>query len=148
MLPLLVFAQEKLLQKAMQCGGISSTQPDVVLATDSGKPEGLHVNLNPGNASFEPAVHIDPKGHDVYSNDNNAKRLFCVPVDKSRTLELLKKSVELKHCAARALQHSRELFLRYLAGLGKSTNTMRYLVDISDGREDNQNTAYKCVYAP
>ncbi len=118
-LPLLAFAQEKLLEKAQKCGGVSSTQPDVVLSADSGKPEGLKINLNAGNASFEPAVHIDPKGHDVYSDDNNARRLFCVPVDKTSTLQLLKESVELKHCAARALQHSRELFLRYLAGLGK-----------------------------
>ena len=118
-LPLLVFAQEKLLERAEQHGGISTTQPDVVLSADSGKPEGLKINLNAGNASFEPGVHIDPKGHDVYSDDNNAQRLFCVPVDKASTLQLLKQSVELKHCAARALQHSRELFLRYLAGLGK-----------------------------
>ena len=119
MLPLLAFAQEKLLEKALQCGGVSSNQPSVVVAADSGKPEGLQINLNAGNASFDPAVHIDPKGHDVYSNDNNAKRLFCVPVDKTSTSKLLKESVEMKHCAARALQHSRELFLRYLAGLGK-----------------------------
>jgi hypothetical protein len=118
-LPLLAFAQEKLLEKAQQCGGVSNTQPDVVLSADSGKPNGLKINFTAGSASFEPAVHIDPKGHDVYSDDNNAQRLFCVPVDKTSTLKLLKESVELKHCAARALQHSRELFLRYLAGLGK-----------------------------
>lgn len=120
MLPLVAFAQEKLLERAQQCGGISSTQPEVTLSAVSGKPEGLKINLNAGNVSFDPAVHIDPKGHDVYSDDNNAQRLFCVPVDRTNTLLLLKGSVELKHCAARALQHSRELLLRYLAGLGGS----------------------------
>lgn len=107
------------MEKAEEHGGLSSTQPDVLLSPDTGKPKGLKINLQAGSASFEPGVHIDPKGHDVYSDDNNAQRLFCVPVDKTSTLQLLKESVELKHCAARALQHSRELFLRYLAGLGK-----------------------------
>lgn len=119
MLPLLAYAQGKLLEKAEKFGGISKTQPAVEISVDSGKPEDLVINLNVGNASFEPAVHIDPKGHDVYTDDNNAQRLFCVPVDKASTVELLKESVELKHCAARALQHSRQLFLRYLAGLGE-----------------------------
>ena len=107
------------MEKAEKLGGVSSTQPDVLLSPDTGKPKDLKINLNAGSASFEPGVHIDPKGHDVYSDDNNAQRLFCVPVDKTSALQLLKESVELKHCAARALQHSRELFLRYLAGLGK-----------------------------
>ena len=118
-LPLLAFAQEKLLEKASQYGGLSSTQPDIVLSADTGKPEGLRINIKTGDASFEPGVHIDPKEHDIYSDDNNAQRLFCVPVDKASTLQLLKESSELKHCAAKALQHSRELFLRYLAGLGE-----------------------------
>ncbi|CAB3989196.1 Hypothetical predicted protein, partial [Paramuricea clavata] len=136
-LPLLAFAQEKLLEKAQQCGGVSTTQPDVVLSADSGKPKGLKINLTAGSASFEPAVHIDPKGHDVYSDDNNAQRLFCVPVDKTSTLQLLKESVELKHCVARALQHSRELFLRYLAGLGqhlkKSTSRVAFVSSEGQG---------------
>ena len=120
-LPLLAFAQEKLVEKAEKNGGISNTQPDIVLSSDTGKPQDLRINLSAdGNVSFDPGVHIDPRGHDVYTEDNNAQRLFCVPVDRTSTLQLLKESVELKHCAARALQHSRELSLRYLAGLGKS----------------------------
>lgn len=117
-LPVLAVAQQKLSERAQENGGVSCTQPDVEISPESGKPEG--VTITPKNyISIEPAVHIDPKGHDVYNEANDALRLFCVPIDKKHTLQMLRHCVELKHSGARALQHSRQLLSRYLAGLCK-----------------------------
>ena len=117
-LPVLAVAQQKLHERAEENGGVSTNQPNVDISSETGRAETLTITTK-SYASFHPAVHIDPKGHDVYTEDNCALRLFCVPIDKSVTLEMLKRSLELKHCAARALQHSRQLLLRYLAGLCK-----------------------------
>lgn len=118
-MPLLAFAQEKLLEKAQAHGGVLKYQPTVIISTASGKPENLKMDVNMRDKNFDVAVHIDAKNHNVYCGENNAHRLFSVPLDKTATLLLLKETADLKHCAAKALQHSRELLLRYLAGLGK-----------------------------
>lgn len=66
--------------------------------------------------SIVPAVHIDPKGHDVYSGSLDALRLVSVPLDVNKSLQALHQALELKHHTARSLEHSRQLLLCYLAG--------------------------------
>lgn len=66
--------------------------------------------------SIEPAVHIDPKGHDVYSGSLDALRLVSVPLDVNKSLQTLHQALDLKHHTARSLEHSRQLLLCYLAG--------------------------------
>ncbi|KAJ7381666.1 hypothetical protein OS493_039772 [Desmophyllum pertusum] len=66
--------------------------------------------------SIEPAVHIDPEGHDVYSGSLDALRLVSVPLDVNNSLQALHQLLELKHHTARSLEHSRQLLLCYLAG--------------------------------
>ena len=117
-LPLLAIAQKKLVERADEHGGISINQPDIVTATETGEPIGVTISIT-NYGDIEASVHIDPRGHDMYSNENNALQLFSVPTDRSKTLEMLKQAADQKHCAAKALQHSRQLLIRYLAGLCK-----------------------------
>lgn len=66
--------------------------------------------------SIEPAVHIDPEGHNVYSGSEDALRLVSVPLNINDSLQTLHQALELKHHTARSLEHSRQLLLCYLAG--------------------------------
>ena len=73
--------------------------------------------------SIEPAVHIDPEGHNVYSGSQDAFRLVSVPLNINDSLQTLHQALELKHHTARSLEHSRQLLLCYLAGQQEGEGT-------------------------
>ena len=74
--------------------------------------------------SIEPAVHIDPEGHNVYSGCEDALRLVSVPININGSLQALHEALELKHHTARSLEHSRQLLLCYLAGQQEGTQAL------------------------
>lgn len=96
-------------------GGHFRSQPVITVSKETGVAE--EILIQPVDYPFiEPAVHIDPEGHDVYSGSSGALRLVSVPVDINESLEALHQALNLKHHTARALEHSRQLLLCYLAG--------------------------------
>ena len=98
-----------------ELGGPSGSQPVITVSKETGIAEEFYVK--PAEyMSIEPAVHIDPEGHDVYSGSLDALRLVSVPLDVNKSLQALHQALELKHHTARSLEHSRQLLLCYLAG--------------------------------
>lgn len=115
LLPLLIVAQRKLQEQIEAHGGPSRSQPIITVSKETGIAEEFFIK--PAEyMSIEPAVHIDPKGHDVYSGSLDALRLVSVPLDVNKSLQALHQALELKHHTARSLEHSRQLLLCYLAG--------------------------------
>lgn len=115
LLPLLIVAQGKLQEQIEAHGGPSRSQPVITVSKETGIAEEFFIK--PAEyMSIEPAVHIDPKGHDVYSGSSDALRLVSVPLDVNKSLQTLHQALELKHHTARSLEHSRQLLLCYLAG--------------------------------
>ena len=96
-------------------GGASRSQPVITVSKETGIAEEFYIR--PAEyMSIEPAVHIDPQGHNVYSGSDDALRLVSVPININDSLQILHQSLELKHHTARSLEHSRQLLLCYLAG--------------------------------
>ena len=96
-------------------GGPSKNQPVVSVSKASGIAN--EFTIKPAEYLFiEPAVHIDPEGHNVYSGSTDALRLVSVPLDINDSLQTLHQALDMKHHTARSLEHSRQLLLCYLAG--------------------------------
>ena len=115
LLPLLIVAQRNLHKQIEAHGGPSRSQPLITVSKESGIAEEFHIR--PAEyMSIEPAVHIDPEGHNVYSGSEDALRLVSVPLNINDSLQTLHQALELKHHTARSLEHSRQLLLCYLAG--------------------------------
>ncbi|XP_076801900.1 cilia- and flagella-associated protein 54-like [Clavelina lepadiformis] len=76
----------------------------------------LKVGVN-SNASSPVAVggFIDPASHDVYGGGKRALALSSVPFDPDHSMEQLRVAVSKSQYISRALQHSRRLFVIYLA---------------------------------
>ena len=114
-LPLLIVAQRKLHEQMESHGGASRSQPVITVSKETGIAEEFYIR--PAEyMSIEPAVHIDPQGHNVYSGSDDALRLVSVPININDSLQILHQALELKHHTARSLEHSRQLLLCYLAG--------------------------------
>ena len=114
-MPLLVVAQRKLHEQIEALGGPSRSQPVITVSKETGIAEEFFIR--PAEyMSIEPAVHIDPEGHNVYSGSEDALRLVSVPININGSLQALHEALELKHHTARSLEHSRQLLLCYLAG--------------------------------
>ncbi|XP_074609756.1 cilia- and flagella-associated protein 54-like isoform X1 [Acropora palmata] len=128
-LPLLIVAQRKLHEQMESHGGASRSQPVITVSKETGIAEEFYIR--PAEyMSIEPAVHIDPQGHNVYSGSDDALRLVSVPININDSLQILHQALELKHHTARSLEHSRQLLLCYLAGQqegGSSTRLTRGL---------------------
>ncbi|PFX16137.1 Uncharacterized protein C12orf55-like [Stylophora pistillata] len=123
-LPLLITAQRKLQKQINDHGGPSESQPVITISKETGISEEFFVK--PAEyMSIEPAVHIDPEGHDVYSGSLDALRLVSVPLDVNKSLQALHQALELKHHTARSLDHSRQLLLCYLAGQQEGRSSTR-----------------------
>ena len=114
-LPLLIVAQRKLQEQINDHGGPSGSQPLITISKETGIAEEFFIKPSE-YMSIEPAVHIDPEGHDVYRGSVDALRLVSVPLDVNKSLQALHQALELKHHTARSLDHSRQLLLCYLAG--------------------------------
>ncbi|XP_027049490.1 cilia- and flagella-associated protein 54-like [Pocillopora damicornis] len=114
-LPLLIVAQRKLHEQINDHGGPSGSQPLITVSKETGIAEEFFIKPSE-YMSIEPAVHIDPEGHDVYRGSVDALRLVSVPLDVNKSLQALHQALELKHHTARSLDHSRQLLLCYLAG--------------------------------
>ena len=114
-LPLLIVAQRKLQEQINDHGGPSGSQPLITVSKETGIAEEFFIKPSE-YMSIEPAVHIDPEGHDVYRGSLDALRLVSVPLDVNKSLQALHQALELKHHTARSLDHSRQLLLCYLAG--------------------------------
>ena len=115
LLPLLIVAQRKLHEQMEAVGGPSRSQPHITVSKETGIAEEFFVR--PAEyMSIEPAVHIDPEGHNVYSGSEDALRLVSVSMNINDSLQVLHEALELKHHTARSLEHSRQLLLCYLAG--------------------------------
>ena len=115
MLPLLIVAQRKLQEQINDHGGPSGSQPLITISKETGITEEFFIKPSE-YMSIEPAVHIDPEGHNVYRGSLDALRLVSVPLDVNKSLQALHQALELKHHTARSLDHSRQLLLCYLAG--------------------------------
>lgn len=112
---MLIVAQQKLKERIAENGGPSKSQPQIVVSSETGVAD--EILIKPTEYPFiEPAVHIDPEGHNVYSGCSDALRLVSVPLDINKSMDMLHSALELKHHTARALEHSRQLLLCYLAG--------------------------------
>ena len=112
---MLIVAQHKLRERIEENGGPSKSQPIINVSSETGVAE--EIFIRPAEyPSIEPAVHIDPEGHNVYSGSKDALRLVSVPLDINKSMHVLHSALEIKHHTARALQHSRQLLLCYLAG--------------------------------
>lgn len=108
-------AQRKLHEQMESHGGASRSQPLITVSKETGIAEEFYIR--PAEyMSIEPAVHIDPQGHNVYSGSDDALRLVSVPININDSLQILHEALELKHHTARSLEHSRQLLLCYLAG--------------------------------
>ena len=108
-------AQRKLHEQLEAHGGPSRSQPLITVSKETGIAE--EFCIQPVEyMSIEPAVHIDPQGHNVYSGSDDALRLVSVPININDSLQLLHQALEFKHHTARSLEHSRQLLLCYLAG--------------------------------
>ena len=115
LLPLLIVAQRKLQEQINDHGGPSGSQPLITISKETGIAEEFFIKPSE-YMSIEPAVHIDPEGHNVYRGSLDALRLVSVPLDVNKSLQALHQALELKHHTARSLDHSRQLLLCYLAG--------------------------------
>lgn len=121
-LPLLIVAQRKLQEQINDHGGPSGSQPLITISKETGIAEEFFIKPSE-YMSIEPAVHIDPEGHDVYRGSLDALRLVSVPLDVNKSLQALHQALELKHHTARSLDHSRQLLLCYLAGQQEGERT-------------------------
>lgn len=124
LLPLLIVSQRKLHEQVEVHGGPSRSQPLITVSKETGIAEEFFI----GPAEYmpiEPAVHIDPEGHNVYSGSEGALRLVSVPMNINDSLQSLHQALELKHHTARSLEHSRQLLLCYLAGQQEGGSSAR-----------------------
>ena len=118
-------------------GGPSRSQPLITVSKETGIVEEFHVR--PAEyMSIEPAVHIDPEGHNVYSGSEDAFRLISVPININDSLQALHQALDLKHHTARSLEHSRQLLLCYLAGQqeGETHDKGIYFRDVASRPKD------------
>ncbi|XP_068714673.1 cilia- and flagella-associated protein 54-like isoform X3 [Montipora foliosa] len=123
-LPLLIVAQRKLHEQVEAHGGPSRSQPLITVSKETGIAEEFYIRPVE-YMSIEPAVHIDPQGHNVYSGSDDALRLVSVPININDSLQLLHQALEFKHHTARSLEHSRQLLLCYLAGQQEGSSSTR-----------------------
>jgi len=117
-LPMLIVAQRQLTERIEENGGLSKSQPVITVSKETGVAEQFII-VPAEYERIEPAVHLDPVGHDVYSGSRDALRLISVPLDINDSLSTLRQALDIKHHTARALEHSRQLLLCYLAGQHK-----------------------------
>ncbi|KAL8594729.1 hypothetical protein ACOMHN_051675 [Nucella lapillus] len=123
--PLLVQAQRKVEARIAAVGGPKVPQPHfqevkatlgrLMTARDYLTTQ-LKVQFDPARYKLiQPGAQIDPVGHNTYSEDD-AFRLSSVPLDTSLSLQTLRGVLSQSRYTARALQHSRQLLVLYLAG--------------------------------
>ncbi|XP_032221437.2 cilia- and flagella-associated protein 54 isoform X1 [Nematostella vectensis] len=115
LMPVVVVAQRKLMERINAHGGPCPSQPHITICPGTGTPQGITIKPTE-YMPIEPAVHIDPEGHNVYSGSTDAMRLVSVPLDVGTSLQTLREALDTKHHTARVLEHSRQLLLSYLAG--------------------------------
>ncbi|ESO99725.1 hypothetical protein LOTGIDRAFT_238729 [Lottia gigantea] len=124
-IPLMVQAQRKLEVIVNQAGGPKPPQKhfqmvlkqlDGVLSAKDYLQCQLKIQVDRRDLKpVEPGAHIDPLGHNVYS-EKDAKKLICVPLDYDYSLDTLRQVLDQSRYAARALRHSRKMLVLYLAG--------------------------------
>lgn len=115
---MLIVAQRKLAERVKEHDGPSASQPVIKVSKETGIAKEFII-VPAEYESIEPAVHLDPIGHDVYSGSTEALRLISVPIDINESLSNLREALDIKHHTARVLEHSRQLLLCYLAGQQK-----------------------------
>lgn len=118
---MLIVSQRKLAERVEQNGGLSKSQPVIIVSKETGIAEEF-VIIPDEYERIEPAVHLDPVGHNVYTGSIDALRLISVPMDINDSLNTLRQALDIKHHTARALEHSRQLLLCYLAGQQKGND--------------------------
>ncbi|XP_069048817.1 cilia- and flagella-associated protein 54 isoform X2 [Lepisosteus oculatus] len=121
--PLLVHAQRQLLERVTQFGGPQPPQPHFARAEEETGERitcrnfiGKQLVINSTfPEEIHPGSHIDPGGHEIFSERSRAMALVSVPLDVADTLRCFRETSGRGHYHHRALQHSRTLLLLLLA---------------------------------
>ena len=103
----------------------------------------LKLEFNDGDtfSEIDPGARLDPEGHNAYSGSTQpfiyavffifdlndvitagvkALKMCSVPLDVPHSLSTLREALNKSHFTSRALQHSRQMLVLYLAGQNQS----------------------------